>query len=85
MDSGPIYPTTPGNGHIVRELRPAIPGAFGAQLTPGFYPSPPTEDSILREYLRVLIKRKWIVITSVVLIFGVVLIATLRSTPIYDA
>ncbi|MBV9574379.1 MAG: polysaccharide biosynthesis tyrosine autokinase, partial [Acidobacteriales bacterium] len=44
-----------------------------------------SEDSILREYLRVLIKRKWIVITSVVLIFGVVLIATLRSTPIYDA
>jgi len=44
-----------------------------------------TQDSILREYLRVLIKRKWVVVGALVLVFGAALIATLRSTPIYDA
>lgn len=39
----------------------------------------------MREYLRVLIKRKWVVIASLTLIFGVVAIATLRATRIYDA
>ena len=49
------------------------------------HPAMTTQDSILREYLRVLIKRKWIVIGTVVSIFGASLIATLRITPIYDA
>src|SRR5262249_11529056 len=44
-----------------------------------------TQDSILREYLRVLIKRKWIVIGTLAAIFGASLVATLRITPIYDA
>jgi succinoglycan biosynthesis transport protein ExoP len=44
-----------------------------------------TQDSILREYLRVLIKRKWVVLLTLALVFGGALIATLRSTPIYDA
>ena len=42
-------------------------------------------DSILRDYLRVLIKRKWIVLGCVGIIFGASVIATLRTTPIYDA
>ena len=49
------------------------------------HPAMATQDSILREYLRVLIKRKWIVIGTLVAIFGASLIATLRITPIYDA
>lgn len=40
---------------------------------------------MLREYLRVLIKRKWLVITCIVGIFTVVAIASLRQTPIYEA
>ena len=48
---------------------------------PAFAP----HDSILRDYLRVLIKRKWIVLGSMGIIFGASLIATLRTTPIYDA
>jgi len=43
------------------------------------------QDSILRDYLRVLIKRIWVVVGTVVVIFGATLIATLRTTPIYDA
>src|SRR5579884_751399 len=42
-------------------------------------------DSILRDYLRVLIKRKWLVLGSLAIVFGGSLIATLRTTPIYDA
>ena len=43
------------------------------------------QDSVLREYLRVLIKRKWIVISCLAIIFSVVAIATLRATRIYEA
>ena len=43
------------------------------------------QDSILRDYLRVLIKRIWVVLGAVFVIFGATLIATLRTTPIYDA
>src|SRR5205814_1010804 len=49
------------------------------------YPSFVAQDSVLREYLRILIKRKWVVLASVAAIFTVIAIATLRSTPIYDA
>jgi exopolysaccharide transport family protein len=49
------------------------------------HPAFTTNDSILRDYLRVLIKRKWIVLGSMGIIFGAALIATLRTTPIYDA
>ena len=43
------------------------------------------QDSILRDYLRVLIKRIWVVLGTLFVIFGATLIATLRTTPIYDA
>jgi polysaccharide biosynthesis transport protein len=49
------------------------------------HPAFASHDSILRDYLRVLIKRKWIVLGSMGIIFGASLIATLRTTPIYDA
>src|SRR5713226_2136818 len=82
MDSGPLIPA---HGQILREVQPAYPIEFNRQLGPGIYPALPVQDSVLREYLRVLIKRKWVVIGSVAIIFGVVAIATLRSTRIYDA
>lgn len=49
------------------------------------HPALATQDSILRDYLRVLIKRKWLVLGSLAVVFGGSLIATLRTTPIYDA
>jgi len=44
-----------------------------------------TQESPAHDYLRILLKRKWVVLASVILIFLVVAISTLRSTPIYDA
>jgi polysaccharide biosynthesis transport protein len=49
------------------------------------HPAFANHDSMLRDYLRVLIKRKWIVLGSMGIIFGASLIATLRTVPIYDA
>jgi polysaccharide biosynthesis transport protein len=45
----------------------------------------PAQESTLREYMRVLIKRKWMVISVIVGIFLAVAIASLRQTPIYEA
>src|SRR3954465_1883285 len=75
----PLLQTSPSP----RELTP-ISMQTGRNLMmnhPAFAP----HDSILRDYLRVLIKRKWIVLGSMGIIFGASLIATLRTTPIYDA
>lgn len=80
MGSGPLIPT---NGQILREVQLPYPVEPARQLAS--YPAPATQDSILREYLRVLIKRKWVVLLSLILIFTLVAIATLRSTRIYEA
>src|SRR5690348_6635003 len=81
MDSGPLIPA---NSQILRELQPAYPIELNRPAQA--YPVPlGPQDSPLREYLRVLIKRKWLVVSTVAVIFAVVAIATLRSTPIYDA
>ncbi len=48
-------------------------------------PGLPPQESALREYLRVLIKRKWTVIGCLLTIFSIVTIATLKMTPIYRA
>ena len=45
----------------------------------------PRSDSLLREYVRVLIKSKWVVVITVLLFVSVVTISTLRTTPIYEA
>src|SRR5580658_170296 len=82
MDSGPLVPI---NSQILRELQPPPLIEFNRNATANAYPGIPAQDSLLREYLRVLIKSKWIVIGSVVLVVGVVAISTLRSTPIYEA
>ena len=79
MDSGPLLPL---NGQILRELQPI---ELNRNAAPGPYSGIPTQDSLLREYMRVLIKSKWVVIASVALVVGVVAISTLRSTPIYEA
>ena len=82
MDVGPLVPL---NGQILRDLSPSIPMEFGRNAAPGAYPGVPAQDSLLREYARVLIKRKWVVITSLTVVVAVVAISTLRSTPVYEA
>src|SRR6266498_262984 len=71
------------NAQMLREMVPAHMQA-GRNLA-GIHPAMAAQDSILREYLRVLIKRKWIVLGTLISVFGAVLLATLRTTPIYDA
>ena len=82
MDSGPLVPL---NGQILHEIHPPFPIEFNRNTAPGAYPAVLAQDSLLREYVRVLIKSKWVVIASVALIVGIVVISTLRSTPIYEA
>jgi len=82
MDAGPL---TPLSGQILHERQPPFAIEFDRDAASNGYPGISTQDSLLREYLRVLIKSKWIVIASVALVVGVVTISTLRTTPIYEA
>lgn len=78
-----FLPMVPPNDK--RALVSAEPAEFLKPLGSGFYSDLPSEESAVREYLRVLIKRKWIVLGCILGIFSVTLIASLRQTPIYDA
>ena len=82
MDSGPLVQT---NAQTIREVQPVYPVEFGRQMLTGIYPTLPPQDSALREYLRVLIKRKWTIILCFSGIFIAVAIASLKMTPIYEA
>jgi len=81
MASGPLVPRNNG----FRDLQPAEPTEIIKPVAPGLYNVLPSQDSALREYMRVLIKRKWIVIACAVGIFAAVAIASLRQTPVYEA
>jgi len=80
MDSGSLIPA---NGRTLHEIPAPYLLDPNRPLESSYYP--PAQESPLRDYLRVLIKRKWVVITSIVVIFLAVAIASLRSTPIYEA
>ena len=79
MDSG--LPVSM-NG-LLREY-PNLPAEFGRPL-PNGYPAPPMQDSLLQEYVRVLFKRKWIIVASIILVMSAVGISTLRTVPVYTA
>jgi succinoglycan biosynthesis transport protein ExoP len=82
MSLGPLVPRNNEGSH---ELQPAVPAEFLRPIASGLYNVLPSQESTLREYMRVLIKRKWMVIAVVVGIFMAVAIASLRQTPVYDA
>ncbi len=79
MHSGPLVPA---NNPMVRDLQPVEHGALAGFPT---YPQLPAHESAVGEYIRVLIKRKWIVISVLATIFSMVAIASLKMTPIYEA
>ncbi len=81
MALGPLVPHNEG----FREIQSAQPTELIKPVGPGLYTVLPSQESALREYLRVLLKRKWIIIACVVGIFAVVAIASLRQTPVFDA
>jgi polysaccharide biosynthesis transport protein len=81
MALGPLVPHNEG----FREIQPAEPTELIKPVGPGLYTVLPSQESPLREYLRVLLKRKVIIISCVVGIFAAVAIASLRQTPVYEA
>jgi polysaccharide biosynthesis transport protein len=72
------------NASAIREAAPASPLEFGP-VVPQLQPWLPPQESALREYLRVLIKRKWTVLGVLAAIFSIVAIASFKMTPIYEA
>src|SRR6266403_3058780 len=91
MSLGPLVPRSndprsdvPRNDGL-RELQPGDPAEFLRPIGSTLYNVPTSQESTMREYLRVLIKRKWMVIGVVTGIFMAVAIASLRQTPIYEA
>jgi len=86
MSLGPLVPRgSDPRGDGPHELQPAAPAEFLRPLSSSLYNVLPSQESTLREYLRVLIKRKWMVGAIVIGIFMVVAIASLRQTPVYEA
>src|SRR5579862_8397941 len=82
MDLGPLAPM---NNPAVREIQPSPNLDLGRPSGTPFYPMPPTHESTAGEYLRLLQKRKWIVVGCFATIFSVVAIASLKTTPVYEA
>jgi polysaccharide biosynthesis transport protein len=80
MEPGPVFQP---NTAMSRELAPG-PMQLPRNLV-ALHPAFAAQDSILRDYLRVLIKRIWVVLGALAVVFGATLIASLRATPIYDA
>jgi polysaccharide biosynthesis transport protein len=79
MDSGPLVQA---NSSIVREMQPAD---LGRTSGPRVYPELASQESAIRDYLRVLLKRKWTVLACLFTVFSVVAIASLKMTPVYEA
>src|ERR1035438_8450345 len=80
MESGPLVPA---NRAVVQEMQPS-PSPETAR-PPLLYASLGSQESGLGEYVRVLMKRKWTVLACLVTIVGVVAIASLRTTKVYEA
>ena len=92
MSSGPLVPRSndprtdsPHGTDGLRGLQPGEPAEFLRPISSALYNALPPQESMLREYMRVLIKRKYMVIAVVVGIFMAVAVASLRQTPIYEA
>src|SRR5579872_2632092 len=82
MDIGPLAPV---NNPAVRELQPSPNLDLGKPAGASFYPMLRTHESTAGEYIRILVKRKWIVVGCFATIFSVVAIASLKTTPVYEA
>jgi succinoglycan biosynthesis transport protein ExoP len=82
MDSGPLVQA---NNLSLRELQPGANPDFGRIISSRVYPELSSQESVLGEYIRVLVKRKWTVLSCLFAIFTVVAIASLKMTPIYEA
>jgi polysaccharide biosynthesis transport protein len=82
MDFGPLVHA---NSQNIREIQPTQGTDLGRTVGPTLYAQPAPQESALGEYVRVLIKRKWIVLGCLGAIFSIVTIASLRMTKVYEA
>ena len=82
MDFGSLVPASES---AIRELQPNQQVDLGRPTGPRLYSNPPSHESALGESLRILRKRKWIVLGSLVTIFSVVAIASLKMPKVYEA
>ncbi|MGA2425381.1 MAG: polysaccharide biosynthesis tyrosine autokinase [Terriglobales bacterium] len=78
-------PLVPRSNDGSRELLAGESPEFLRPVGSALYNVLPAQESTLREYMRVLIKRKWMVILVIAGIFMAVAVASLRQTPIYEA
>jgi succinoglycan biosynthesis transport protein ExoP len=91
MSLGPLLPRNDGsrdtgsNAPRSEEVFTPSSAEFLRPIGSAAYNPLPSADSSLREYMRVLIKRKWMVTSVVLGIFLAVAVASLRQTPIYEA
>jgi exopolysaccharide transport family protein len=86
MSLGPLVPrNNEPRSDESREFQPDGSAEFLRPISSALYNVLPAQESTLREYMRVLIKRKWMVLAVVAGIFTVVAVASLRQTPIYEA
>ncbi|HEY6770716.1 MAG TPA: GumC family protein, partial [Candidatus Sulfotelmatobacter sp.] len=82
MDSRPLVPA---NINIVRKIRSGVGLDVERSAVPRLYPEPAPQESVISEYLRVLSKRKWVVVTCLLTIFSIVGVASLKMKPVYEA
>ena len=82
MDFGSLVPA---NNPVVREMQPTPGTNLGATNGPHLYTGLPSHESAIGESIRILIKRKWVIISCLLTIFSVVAIASLKMTPVYEA
>jgi exopolysaccharide transport family protein len=81
MDSNPLI-RSEGPLQSIPHSHTAFPTRPAAwQTSPSFR----SQDSLVREYFRVLVKRRWVVFITIAVIFGAVTVATLRTTKVYEA
>ena len=81
MDFGPLVPATPS----VREMLPNQNLEMGTPTGPRLYSDMRQHESAIGESFRVLRKRKWLVLGTLVAIFCIVAIASLKMPKIYQA
>jgi polysaccharide biosynthesis transport protein len=82
MDFGSLVPA---NNPAVREMQPTPGMGPGTPNGPHLYPELPSHESAIGESLRILLKRKWVILSCLITIFSVVAIASLKMTPVYEA
>src|ERR1700722_2671167 len=85
MSSGPLVPRNDPKHGGSRELQATSPAEFLRPSASGIYSMMPAEDSSLRDYFRIFMKRKWMIASIIVGIVGAVAVASLHQTKIYEA